>query len=105
VTQERAPGAQLRALNGRLFFVAGTPETGFELWRSDGTPSGTVPLPEVAAGPEDGGIEALVATGQRLFFSASDPLHGRELWTVLNNWVFKDGFESTNTSAWSMTVP
>jgi ELWxxDGT repeat protein len=48
------------------------------LWRSDGSPDGTVELSS-----EDLDIlPSLVAVGSRVFFSAVDPLHGQELWTT-----------------------
>jgi ELWxxDGT repeat protein len=34
----------MAALNGELYFVAAVPDIGFQLWKSDGTAAGTVPI-------------------------------------------------------------
>jgi len=68
-------------LGDRLFFTAYDPEHGWELWVSDGTPEGTMPLllgdtpGSVGPDPQD-----LTVLGDRLFFTADDGLHGQELW-------------------------
>jgi ELWxxDGT repeat protein len=68
-------------LGDRLYFRAWDPAHGFELWRTDGTPAGTVLVRDLAPGPASGDPQGLVAAGGRLWFSALDPDHGRELWT------------------------
>lgn len=35
-----------------VFFAASTPQTGSELWKSDGTQSGTVLVKDIRPGPE-----------------------------------------------------
>ena len=75
------PGSALAAAVGStLFFVAVDGTSGEELWKSDGTPGGTVLVKDIQPGP--GGAEPrwLTAAGGRLFFSADDGVHGRELW-------------------------
>ncbi len=77
----------LAPLGGAAIFLSGDPATGADLWTSDGTPAGTrrytdfgnlgssrplVSLPITAIG---GG------SGSRIFFAATDPVHGTELWT------------------------
>lgn len=74
-----APG--FTALGGRLYFRAWDPAHGFELWRTDGTATGTVLVRDLPPGPVSGDPQGLVAAGNRLWFSALDPDHGRELWT------------------------
>ncbi len=78
----------LTNVGGTLFFSArdarhGGTSTNFnELWKSDGTASGTVLLRDFlpgASGP--GEITELTEMGGRLYFTASDGVHGRELWT------------------------
>jgi ELWxxDGT repeat protein len=68
--------ADLTAMGGELYFSASN-GTGRQLWKSDGTATGTVMLTDVSGGadPED-----LTAADGELFFSATDPAHGRELW-------------------------
>ena len=55
---------------------------------SDGTPTGTNQL------PAGGNVKALAAVGPQLLFSASDPIHGQELWrsdgTAAGTFLFKD---------------
>jgi ELWxxDGT repeat protein len=96
--------------NGTLYFSAETrqsapvsapenaadyfPGTGRELWKSDGTPQGTVLVKDIHPGEElhsgyplsSYPYDLTVAAGQ-LFFVANDGVHGEELWKT-------DGTES-----------
>jgi ELWxxDGT repeat protein len=79
--------AFLTAVGGRLFFAANDGTHGEELWRSDGSRAGTVMVKNIqpcspAAGTYSSGDAPapLAAVGGRLFFSADDGVHGRELW-------------------------
>jgi ELWxxDGT repeat protein len=79
------------AADGLLYFIVGespiiglSPEKStpgvprrFTLWKSDGTPEGTVSVADVPALVSD----TLVTAGRRLFFVADDGAHGFELWT------------------------
>jgi ELWxxDGT repeat protein len=69
----------LTAMNGMLFFTAWTPGHGRQLWRTNGTATGTVMLTHVP-GPVGANPQDLTVADGVLFFSASDPRHGRELW-------------------------
>jgi ELWxxDGT repeat protein len=69
----------LTAMNGKLFFTAWTPGHGRQLWRTNGTATGTVMLTYVP-GPAGANPQDLTVADGVLFFSARDPLHGRELW-------------------------
>ena len=65
-----------------LFFAADDGESGFELWRSDGTEAGTKRVKDIFRGP-DSGIEAprFAAVGDTLFFFAMNNTNqGSELW-------------------------
>src|SRR5262245_66015531 len=42
---------QLVQVGATTFFVASTPQTGAELWKTDGTPGGTVLVKDIAPGP------------------------------------------------------
>lgn len=58
-------GDEFTSFNGMLFFTRGT-----ELWRSDGTAPGTVPVKALAAGCCFRSITELEVVGQRLYFAA-----------------------------------
>ena len=57
-----------------------TTEFGWELWATDGTRSGTTLVRDINPGREDSRAGSLAAVGGTLFFSASDDVHGDELW-------------------------
>ncbi|NYJ02568.1 ELWxxDGT repeat protein [Nocardioides thalensis] len=73
--------SSLVAAGGALFFTADG-EDGDELWRSDGTRSGTVLVKHFSTDEESyyNGISNLTAAGDTLFFTADDGTHGEELW-------------------------
>lgn len=66
----------LTRVGDRLYFSSG------ELWRSDGTPSGTRKVTEIRPGPASASLSPLQSIGDRLYFTASDGVRGRELWTL-----------------------
>lgn len=88
---------------GLLHFAADEGVGGTEPWRSDGREGGTLRIQDVQPGP--GGSMAhlapygMAACGPWLFFLADDGLSGLELWAT--DWIFGDGFESGDLSAWS----
>jgi ELWxxDGT repeat protein len=63
-----------------LFFVADDGVHGVELWRTDGTESGTVLVRDIAPGSASSYPRELTAAGGRLFFRANDGTHGFEPW-------------------------
>lgn len=70
-------------LNGRVFFVANDGVHGQELWASDGTAEGTRMLADIAparSGPTGADIELGRVAGGLLYFVATTPTAGRELW-------------------------
>jgi ELWxxDGT repeat protein len=72
----------LTALGTTLYFSAYEPANGTELWKSNGTASGTVLVKDINAADEDGNPEALFAMGPTLYFNATDGINGLELWGV-----------------------
>ncbi len=75
----------LTALGGTLFFSAHHDDYGRELWKSDGTAEGTQLVADLRPSdsygyPHSSTPENLTAVGGRLFFTAYDDEHGRELW-------------------------
>jgi ELWxxDGT repeat protein len=57
------------------------------LWRTNGTAAGTQPVHDITRNgnghmPHPSSPASLTRVGARLFFSAEDPQHGRELWAL-----------------------
>ena len=73
--------ASLAAACGRgLVFYGTDTVSGLEPWFSDGTASGTRLLRDIAPGPQDAGMQSLVAHQGAVWFGAADPSRGLELW-------------------------
>jgi ELWxxDGT repeat protein len=68
------------ATSDHVYFPADDGVSGEELWRTDGTPEGTVFLGDLNPGPDSSEPRPWVASGSKMFFSAWDSVHGRELW-------------------------
>jgi ELWxxDGT repeat protein len=67
-------------LNGTLLFAARASQAASDsLWRSDGTPEGTV---EVLPAAQLHDTWQLTAVGDRAFLIADDGIHGEELWII-----------------------
>ncbi len=66
--------------NGTLYFVANDGVIGTELWKTDGTASGTVPVKDIRSGLLSSGPRYLTDVNGTLFFRASDGPSGYELW-------------------------
>ncbi|HXI01896.1 MAG TPA: ELWxxDGT repeat protein, partial [Candidatus Saccharimonadales bacterium] len=70
------------AFNGRVLLTASTSTTGGELWVTDGTANGTLPLRDIYPGTPSSFPTSVVGCGNRVLFLANDGVHGRELWTT-----------------------
>jgi ELWxxDGT repeat protein len=73
---------ELVAVRNTLFFVRRYPGTPIheELWKSDGSATGTVRVKDLGTVASGGIAIGLTASGDSLFFSGLDPEHGREPW-------------------------
>jgi ELWxxDGT repeat protein len=90
LVRDIGPGSQAAApyyltnVNGTVFFNADDGVHGRQLWKSNGTQAGTVMVKDIGTGAREGpylgGPEDLINLNGTLFFSDSDPTHGRELW-------------------------
>lgn len=82
----------LTNVNGILYFQARTTNEGYELWKSDGTESGTRMVMDIYPNPDgwvEGADEARSSSprgfsviGDIMYFSADDGSHGEELWAM-----------------------
>lgn len=70
----------LKVVGNNAFFVANDGPHGQELWRTDGTPTGTLMLKDIMPGPEHSNINSSVSLGNVLLFSARDSAWNSELW-------------------------
>jgi len=72
----------LANVNGVLFFTANSGAYGTELWKSDGTASGTVMVKDVWPGGSSGTFynQDFEAVNNLLFFIGNDGVNGYELW-------------------------
>ena len=67
-------------LGGRLYFGADDGALGSELWVSDGTAAGTLPVVDLCPGACAGLRSEPVVAGGRLWFAGDDGLRGAEPW-------------------------
>jgi ELWxxDGT repeat protein len=72
--------SDLVTIGGTTFFLQPDARYGKELWRTDGTPAGTVLVKDINPGPAESGISSLQTTGGVLYFFADDGTNGVELW-------------------------
>jgi ELWxxDGT repeat protein len=70
----------MAVVSDTLFIGADDGEAGYELWKSDGTPTGTLRVKDIHSGTEGSDPDGLTAHGGTLFFTASDGENGHELW-------------------------
>src|SRR6185437_1335649 len=68
--------------NGRFLFAATDGVNGYELWSTDGTPSGTTLVRDINPGSASSGPLQLVAVGNTVFFVADDGTDGPQLWAT-----------------------
>jgi ELWxxDGT repeat protein len=71
----------LTVVGDTLFFAAEDGVHGVELWKSDGTASGTKMVKNIRPGSKSSSPQNLVDVNGTLFFTARDGQHGREWWT------------------------
>lgn len=84
--------ANMVATNDAVYMSASTPLTGHELWKTDGTSSGTVLVKDFIPGEADGEFLYLTALQNQLVFIANDPDAGVSLWKTngTNTELIKD---------------
>ena len=67
-------------VNGTIYFEANDGTSGAELWKSDGTESGTVLVKDIYPGAESSYPSSLVNVDGIIYFNAGEGTHGFELW-------------------------
>ena len=73
---------------GTIYFYATNVSGGkggnskYQLWKTDGTESGTVPVADLNPGGDDG-VSNLVNINNTLYFTADDGVNGTQLWTYV----------------------
>ncbi len=67
-------------VNGVLLFRASDASNGAELWKSDGTSSGTTLVKDIRAGSTGSLLDSFAVFNNLLLFSANDGTYGFELW-------------------------
>ena len=63
-----------------MFFTANDGTHGYELWVTDGTPSGTHMVKDIRSGADSSSCQYLTPMNGILYFSAYENVYGRELW-------------------------
>ena len=71
----------LTAVGSTLFFSASDGTNGTELWKSDGTPAGTVLVKDINPGTAGSTPTYLINVGGTLYFAATTTTYGNELWS------------------------
>jgi ELWxxDGT repeat protein len=93
--------SNLTDVNGILYFTAsdGTSAHGTELWKTDGTPNGTMLVQDIYVGG-NANPSNLTNVDGILYFTATDAAHGTELWKTdgTNTTMVKDIYPSTSSS-------
>ncbi len=91
---------KLTNVNGVLFFCANDGVNGYELWKSDGTDSGTVLVKDIYPGQSSSDPNDFIDINGELFFSADYNSTGRNLWksdgTEVGTIMVKDICNTTN---------
>lgn len=74
--------ASMTRVGQTIFFIAADGIHGRELWKTDGTPGGTVMVKDVQPGAGSGLDNSVIfsVVGSKLFFTADDGVAGKELW-------------------------
>jgi trimeric autotransporter adhesin len=81
-------------VNGILYFRPDDGVHGDELWKSNGTPAGTVLVKDINPGAAGSELQEFINVNGVLYFRANDGVHGTELWksdgTTLGTLMVKD---------------
>lgn len=73
-------GTDVAVQGSRLYFAADDGSHGRELWRTDGTPGGTILFADAVPGPVSSNPTAITPIDQLIYFAAGAPGGGTEPW-------------------------
>jgi len=97
-----AGGQDAARVGNTFYFTANDGTNGYELWKSDGTSSGTAMIVDINSGSADGYPTYITAIGNTVYFTAVDAMNGRELWktdgTASGTEMVKDILPGTGSS-------
>ena len=100
--------SNLVVMNNTLFFSAQDGSNWTELWKSDGTASGTLMVKDINSGTGSSSPSHFAVAGSVLFFKADDGTYGTELWktdgTTAGTLMVKDiNNGSSNHCNWNVS--
>lgn len=72
--------SNLATAGSYVYFQAFTSASGYELWRTDGTTAGTIPVKDIVLGTNGSYPDDFALVGSQVFFVASTTAEGAELW-------------------------
>ncbi len=81
-TSNSGYGGPLPTLNGVMYFAGTEPGTGMELWRSDGTATGTYRVVDTWPGGGSSAPTLITVVGSRVFFVAGESANSTPLWST-----------------------
>lgn len=92
----------LGVAGGNLYITKFLPDSGHELWKSDGTADGVALVKDINPGEDSSQPASFASIGRILLFTADDGTHGRELWrtdgTEAGTFLLKDIYPGVTAS-------